>query len=74
MILVHVEVGKNTKIVAERNDIQLSYNLSDIIYASKGYATNKIKKTALKIQAFYVCFIKFCLALNNYKMKHIYRG
>ena len=52
MILVHVEVGKNTKIVAERNDIQLSYNFSDIIYASKGYATNKIKKTALKKQAF----------------------
>ena len=44
MILVHVEVGKNTKIVAERNDIQLSYNFSDIIYASKGIRQIKLKK------------------------------
>ena len=27
---------------------------------------NKISKTVLKMQAFYTCFLKFCLALNSY--------
>ena len=27
---------------------------------------SKISKTALKMQAFYTCFLKFCLALNSY--------
>jgi len=32
------------------------------------YPPNKISKTVLKMQAFYTCFLKFCLALNSYKM------
>ncbi|MFQ6842089.1 MAG: hypothetical protein ACLRTT_01925 [Lachnospiraceae bacterium] len=31
------------------------------------YPPNKISKTGLKMQAFSACFMKFCLALNNYK-------
>ena len=30
------------------------------------YPPNKISKTVLKMQAFYICFMKFCLALNSY--------
>ena len=33
----------------------------------RAYPPNKISKTVLKMQAFYTCFMKFCLALNSYK-------
>ena len=33
------------------------------------YPPNKISKTVLKMQAFYTCFLKFCLALNSYKSR-----
>jgi len=33
------------------------------------YPPNKISKTGLKMQAFSACFMKFCLALNNYKKR-----
>jgi len=32
------------------------------------YPPNKISKTVLKMHAFYICFMKFCLALNSYKL------
>ena len=35
-------------------------------FLGMAYLPNKILKTFLKMQAFYVCFIKFCLALNSY--------
>ena len=37
-----------------------------LCFLGVAYPPNKILKTALKMQAFYVCFVKFCLALNNY--------
>ena len=34
-------------------------------FVGVAYPPNKISKTVLKMQAFYACFIKFCLALNS---------
>ena len=36
-------------------------------FVGVAYPPNKISKTVLKMQAFYTCFLKFCLALNSYK-------
>jgi len=33
------------------------------------YPPNKISKTVLKMQAFYTCFMKFCFALNSYRLR-----
>jgi len=35
-------------------------------FVGVAYPPNKISKTVLKMQAFYTCFLKFCLALNSY--------
>ena len=35
-------------------------------FVGVAYPPNKISKTVLKMQAFYTCFMKFCLALNSY--------
>ena len=37
-------------------------------FVGVAYPPNKISKTVLKMQAFYTCFMKFCLALNSYKI------
>ena len=37
-------------------------------FVGVAYPPNKISKTVLKMQAFYSCFMKFCLALNSYKL------
>ena len=36
-------------------------------FVGVAYPPNKISKTCLKMQAFYACFVKFCLALNSYE-------
>ena len=36
-------------------------------FVGVAYPPNKISKEVLKMQAFYTCFLKFCLALNSYK-------
>ena len=41
-------------------------------FVGVAYPPNKILKTVLKMQAFYVCFIKFCLSLNNYKFSGLF--
>ena len=35
-------------------------------FVGVAYLPNKISKTGLKMQAFYTCFVKSCLALNRY--------
>ena len=35
-------------------------------FVGVAYPPNKISKKVLKMQAFYTCFLKFCLALNSY--------
>ena len=37
-------------------------------FVGVAYPPNKISKTGLKMQAFSACFMKFCLALNSYKL------
>ena len=37
-------------------------------FVGVAYPPNKISKTVLKMQAFYTCFMKFCLALNSYRL------
>ena len=36
-------------------------------FVGVAHPPNKISKTCLKMQAFYACFVKFCLALNSYE-------
>ncbi|MEF2596695.1 MAG: hypothetical protein U0N03_09930, partial [Lachnospiraceae bacterium] len=38
-------------------------------FVGVAYPPNKISKTGLKMQAFSACFMKFCLALNSYKIR-----
>jgi len=38
-------------------------------FVGVAYPPNKISKTVLKMQAFYTCFMKFCLALNSYRLR-----
>ena len=47
---------------------KLSMTADTLIFsvADEEYPPNKISKTVLKMQAFYTCFLKFCLALNSY--------
>ncbi|MBD8967177.1 MAG: hypothetical protein EGR84_11905, partial [Coprococcus catus] len=40
-------------------------------FVGVAYPPNKISKTVLKMQAFYSCFLKFCLALNSYILSFI---
>ena len=37
-------------------------------FVGVAYPPNKISKTGLKMQAFSAFFMKFCLALNSYKI------
>ena len=53
----------------DKNTVTVQSNLQNAThFVGVAYPPNKISKTGLKMQAFSACFMKFCLALNSYKI------